>query len=99
MSEVSTDDTRDRLPQSPGGRPAWNVEDLPAPPEFNFRNVLRVIGPGAITLSVSIGLGEWVLGPTQYGLSLLWIVSLAVIFQLACNLEFIRYTVYTGEPL
>jgi len=90
------------LPKSPGRRPTWNVGDLPAPPQFNLKNVLKIIGPGAITLSVSIGLGEWVLGPavvSQYGLSLLWIASLAILFQLACNLEFIRYTVYTGEPV
>lgn len=103
MNEKASSSAVDgELPKSPGRRPAWNVGDLPAPPEFTFRNVLRVIGPGAITLSVSIGLGEWVLGPTvvvQYGLSLLWIVSLAILFQLACNLEFSRYTVYTGEPV
>ena len=51
------------LPASSGTGPAWNVADLPVPPDFNFRNAVRIIGPGAIVLSMSIGLGEWVLGP------------------------------------
>ena len=92
----------DQLPASPGTRPAWDVSDLPAPPDFNFRNIVRIIGPGAIVLSMSIGLGEWVLGPlvvTQYGFTMLWVVTVAIILQLALNLEFIRYTVYTGEPV
>ena len=91
-----------QLPPSPGTGPAWNVSDLPVPPDFNFRNALRIIGPGAIVLSMSIGLGEWVLGPlvvTQYGFTMLWVVTVAIILQLALNLEFIRYTVYTGEPV
>ena len=91
-----------QLPASPGTRPAWDVSDLPAPPDFNFRNIVRIIGPGAIVLSMSIGLGEWVLGPlvvTQYGFTMLWVVTVAIILQLALNLEFIRYTVYTGEPV
>ena len=90
-----------QLPASPGTGPAWDVTDLPAPPDFNFRNVLRIIGPGAIALSMSIGLGEWVLGPlvvTEYGFTMLWVVTVAIILQLAMNLEFVRYTVYTGEP-
>ncbi len=90
------------LPASPGAGPAWNVADLPVPPDFNFRNAVRIIGPGAIVLSMSIGLGEWVLGPlvvTQYGFTMLWVVTVAIILQLALNLEFIRYTVYTGEPV
>ena len=90
-----------QLPASPGTGPAWDVTDLPTPPDFNFRNVIRIIGPGAIALSMSIGLGEWVLGPlvvTEYGFTMLWVVTVAIILQLAMNLEFVRYTVYTGEP-
>ena len=90
------------LPKSAGVRQTWDVADLPTPPDFNFRNAIRVIGPGAIVLSTSIGLGEWVLGPlvvTQYGFTMLWVVSVAIILQLALNMEFVRYTVYTGEPV
>jgi hypothetical protein len=34
--------------------PPWRVADLPAPPPFTLRNVLAVIGPGTIALSMSI---------------------------------------------
>ena len=87
----------------PGGEMApWSVKDLPEPRPFTFRNVLAVVGPGAIALSVSIGTGEWILGPgvvVDYGATLMWIVTLSVLFQLVLNLHFIRYTVYTGEPV
>jgi hypothetical protein len=85
----------------PGCLPDWNRAELPAPPRFTVRNVLAVIGPGTIALSTSIGTGEWLLGPANvatYGFTVLWIVTLGILFQLALNLEFIRYTLYTGEP-
>jgi len=84
-----------------GQLPPWSVKELPAPPVFTFRNVLAVIGPGTIALSMSIGGGEWLLGPStivKYGFSLMWIVALGIVFQLVLNYEFIRYTLYTGEP-
>src|SRR6266545_5872076 len=31
-----------------GELPAWEVADLPAPPRFNWRNAIAIIGPGAI---------------------------------------------------
>jgi hypothetical protein len=77
------------------------MADLPAPPAFTFKNVVAVIGPGTIALSMSIGAGEWLLGPTnvvKYGFGVMWIVTLGILFQLVFNLEAIRYTVYTGEP-
>jgi len=82
--------------------PAHNVKDLPAPPPFTFKNVIKVIGPGAILLGTSIGSGEWLLGPAaivQYGSALLWITTIAVILQVFLNVEFVRYTMYTGEPI
>jgi len=80
----------------------WNVADLPAPPKFNFRNVMAVIGPGAIALSMSIGSGEWLIGPSaavRFGTSVMWIVIVSVFFQVFLNQEFARYTLYTGEPV
>ena len=82
--------------------PAWKVQDLPAPPPFGFRNAILMIGPGAIALSMAIGTGEWILGPlavVKYGYSLLWMVTLSILFQLVLNLTFLRYTLYTGEPV
>jgi len=84
-----------------GALKAWNVADLPPPPPFNFGNVVKIVGPGAIALSMSIGSGEWLIGPSaivKYGPSLMWIVTLSVFFQVFLNQEFTRYTLYTGEP-
>ena len=76
--------------------------DLPEPPPYSARNVLRVIGPGAILLAGGIGGGEWLVGPAigvQYGLGLFWIATVAVSLQVVFNLEAIRYTLSTGEPI
>ena len=80
----------------------WSQADLPAPPPFSLRNLFRTIGPGAILLAGSIGGGEWLIGPTitvKYGMSILWIATVAIALQLLFNLEAIRYTLYTGEPI
>lgn len=82
--------------------PDWETADLPSPPRFNFRNAIAVIGPGAILLGTSIGSGEWLLGPAvtaQYGGAMLWIATASIILQVVMNTEFIRYTMYTGEPI
>ena len=86
----------------PGGlMEAWSVKDMPEPRPFTFRNILAVVGPGAIALSVSIGTGEWILGPQatiKGGLALMWIVTFSVYFQMILNLNLVRYSIYTGEP-
>jgi hypothetical protein len=85
-----------------GTLPAWGRDDLPAPLPFSLRNVFRTIGPGAILLAASIGGGEWLVGPAitvGHGTSLLWIATVAILLQLVVNLEGIRYTLYTGEPI
>lgn len=85
-----------------GALPAWRLADLPAPPPFSFRNLVRVIGPGAILLATSIGGGEWLVGPAasvKYGTGIMWIATIAILLQLVFNLEAIRYTLYTGEPI
>lgn len=61
-----------------------------------------MIGPGAILLTGGIGGGEWLVGPAigvQYGLGLFWIATVAVSLQVVFNLEAIRYTLCTGEPI
>lgn len=85
-----------------GQLPDWQVADLPAPLPFNRRNLFKVIGPGAILLATSIGGGEWLVGPAaavRFGTSVMWIATIAIGFQLVFNLEGIRYTLYTGEPI
>ncbi len=84
------------------GLDRWVVADLPAPPEPKGLGWLQVVGPGVIVLGLSIGGGEFLLGPTafvRYGLSLLWITLVAVFFQTVFNTELMRYTVATGEPM
>jgi hypothetical protein len=55
-----------------------------------------------IVLGASIGVGEFLLGPAvvvRYGLSLLCVTTVAVFFQTIFNMELMRYTVATGEPV
>ena len=64
--------------------------------------MFRTIGPGAILLGTAIGGGEWLMGPiavTKYGLSILSIAVIAIFLQAQLNLELVRYTIYTGEPV
>ncbi len=64
-----------------GKLPPWEVDELPAPPSFSFRNLLRVIGPGAVMAATSIGGGEWLVGPAaavKYTSSIFLIVTAAI---------------------
>ena len=90
------------VPQRAGTLPAWSTADLPAPPPLTLRNVFRVIGPGAILLATAIGGGEWLVGPAagvKYGAAIMGVATIAIAMQLVLNLEAIRYTLYTGEPI
>ncbi len=90
------------LPATHGELPPWEVAELTAPPPFNFRNMLRVIGPGAIMAATSIGGGEWLVGPAaavKYSSSIFLIATVSILLQVLFNLEAIRYTLYTGEPI
>ncbi len=78
------------------------MADLPAPPPFSARNLFKVIGPGAIMAATSIGGGEWLVGPAaavKYSSAIFLIATIGIILQVTFNLEAIRYTVYTGEPI
>ena len=84
------------------GLAPWSHAELPAPPMPRGLGWLGVVGPGIIVLGVSIGSGEFLLGPASFvrhGLSLLWITAIAVFFQTIFNTELMRYTVATGEPV
>jgi hypothetical protein len=75
---------------------------LPEPLPFSFWNTLRTIGPGAILLAAAIGGGEWIVGPlmaVKYGPAILWIATTGIIIQSLFNLEAVRYTLCTGEPI
>ena len=82
--------------------PAWRQADLPHAPSYNPINLVRVIGPAAILLALSLGAGDWLLGPAvaaTYGPRLLWLCTLSILFQAVLNAEMARYTLATGEPI
>lgn len=83
------------------GLEPWVHGELPPAPNPRGLGWLSVVGPGVIVLGLSIGSGEFLLGPAvfvRYGLSLLWVTVVAVYFQTIFNTELMRYTVATGEP-
>jgi hypothetical protein len=80
----------------------WKSADLPEPPRPRGLSWIGVCGPGVIVLGMSIGSGEFLLGPAtfvKHGLTLLWVTLVAVFFQTIFNTELMRYTVATGEPV
>src|SRR4030095_7834628 len=83
------------------GLEPWSTASLPKAPYAKGLKIFSVIGPGAIVLGASMGCGDGRLGPAtfiKYGLTLLWLTTIAVFLQTVLNTELIRYTLYTGEP-
>ena len=89
-------------------RPALPLTDLPSPEEvFKVRKITAitlltsVLGPSMIGLGVSIGGGEWLLGPLGFGkygfIGLGFLVMVAAVLQTFYNVENARYTLATGE--
>jgi len=84
------------------GLDPWVRAELPAPPIPKGLGWIGVVGPGVIVLGVSIGSGEFLLGPAafvKHGLALLWVTAVAIFFQTIFNTEVMRYVVATGEPV
>ena len=80
----------------------WTTGDLPPAPEGGLAYWKKAVGPGLLLAGASIGAGEWLFGPAvtaQYGAALLWLAFLSIAGQLFINLEVIRYTLYSGEPI
>jgi hypothetical protein len=85
------------------------MSDLPTPEEvwgvgkIGFKETVKfAVGPSLIALGVSIGSGEWVLGPLAIGAAgefkgLFFVVLLSLLFQVFFNVESARYVVATGE--
>jgi hypothetical protein len=89
-------------------RPDLELVDLPAPeevfdtPRIGARQlVMFVIGPSLIALGISIGSGEWLLGPQAVGqfgfVGVGWVILVSALLQTFYNVECARYTVATGE--
>src|SRR4029453_3465524 len=89
-------------PVQAGSLPPWEVADLPAPPPYSLRNALRVAGAGAIILGISIGSGEWLIGPAvtaQFTAALLWVATVSILLQWIFNEEVSRSTLSTAAPI
>ncbi|MEQ7128783.1 Nramp family divalent metal transporter [Actinopolymorpha sp. B11F2] len=89
-------------------RPDLAVADLPTPEEvfgvrrIGFRELVKfAIGPSLIALGISIGSGEWLLGPQAVGtygfIGVGWVITISALLQTFYNVECSRYVVATGE--
>ena len=89
-------------------RPPLAVADLPEPEEvfkvsrLGVRQIIQfVIGPSLIALGISIGSGEWLLGPSAVGefgfVGVGWVITVSAILQTFYNVECARYVTATGE--
>src|SRR5688500_5901615 len=99
---MTSAELRDQPVESRSGLDPWIRTELPAPPVPRGLGWLGVVGPGVIVLGLSIGSGEFLLGPAafvKHGLSLLWVTLVAIFLQTLFNLELMRYTMATGEPV
>jgi len=91
-----------QAPEARSGLDPWRIAELPHAPRPRGFGWFSALGPGVIALGVSIGSGEFLLGPAafvKYGLSMLWVVGVAALLQTLLNLELMRYTLATGEPV
>ncbi len=89
-------------------RPPLVIDDLPTPEEvFKVPKIGRkelftaVLGPSLIALGVSIGSGEWLLGPlniASYGfVGIGSVILISAVLQTFYNVEVARFVVATGE--
>jgi hypothetical protein len=89
-------------------RPALAVADLPDPEQvFNVRRIgpkelfQYALGPSLIALGISIGSGEWLLGPQAVGqfgfVGVGWVILISAVLQTFYNVECSRYVMATGE--
>src|ERR1044072_4171159 len=99
---MTTQTVTETPPEARSGLDPWRIDVLPHAPRPQGLGWFSAIGPGVIVLGVSIGSGEFLLGPAafvKYGLSLLWVVGVAALLQTLLNVELMRYTMATGEPI
>ena len=89
-------------PEASTGLAPWVPAELPQPPIPRGLGWVGIVGPGVIVLGLSIGSGEFLLGPAafvRHGPTLLWVTTVAVFLQTVFNTEVMRYTLATGEPM
>jgi len=89
-------------------RPPLAVEDLPEPEQvFGVGKIgprelfMYALGPSLIALGISIGSGEWLLGPLAVGefgfVGVGWVILVSAVLQTFYNVEISRYVMATGE--
>ena len=98
-----TDNSLAGSPEATSGLDPYKTAELPVPPNpQGVRDWIAATGPGVILLGASIGSGEFLLGPAvmvKHGFTLLWIAGVAIVLQTIFNVELMRYTLATGEPV
>src|SRR5829696_3518184 len=99
---MATQTVNQTAPEARSGLDPWRIGELPLAPRPRGLQWINAVGPGVIVLGASISSGEFLLGPAafvKYGLSLLWVVGVAALLQTLLNVELMRYTMATGEPI
>jgi hypothetical protein len=90
------------------GRPPLKVDDLPEPEEVfetprigKKETITLIIGPSLIALGLSVGSGEWLLGPLAIGtegwVGIGFVIFVSIVLQVFYNVEIGRYVMATGE--
>jgi len=75
--------------------PALIEKELPAPPKLG-----RAFGVGIVVMGMAMGTGELIMWPhlsVKYGLGLLWLALIGILFQYIINQEVARHALATGE--
>ena len=102
------DQVEERTQQLGVSRPPLAVEDLPEPEQvFGVSKIgprqlfMYALGPSLIALGISIGSGEWLLGPLAVGefgfVGVGWVILISAVLQTFYNVEISRYVMATGE--
>ena len=102
------DQVQERTQQLGVSRPPLAVEDLPEPEQvFGVSKLgprqlfMYALGPSLIALGISIGSGEWLLGPQAVGqfgfVGVGWVILISAVLQTFYNVEISRYVMATGE--
>jgi hypothetical protein len=102
------DQVEEKTQQLGVSRPPLAVEDLPEPEQvFGVSKIgprelfMYALGPSLIALGISIGSGEWLLGPQAVGqfgfVGIGWVILISALLQTFYNVEISRYVMATGE--
>ena len=102
------DHVEGRTQQLGVSRPPLPVQDLPEPEQVFGVSKIRprelfmyVLGPSLIALGISIGSGEWLLGPQAVGqfgfVGVGWVILISAVLQTFYNVEISRFVIATGE--